>query len=294
VRTFAPLSIVATVIAYGIAGLIALASVSRDEALREQYPYESMEERLPKQSSEEDALAPNESAHFQIIELEGKLNERRNSFRERSLKQLHEQRVELFVRSPGFGMARLIGPEWGLRVRPRMETPDQPRLPAASGMPAERSISATDEPDLLKLNQEGIVNFAYPEGFGFVKDRQHVAGFLPHGFAEVPNSAKQWDVVRVELIGVLLHPKPIAYVSEKLPAMAELRGAPTRALDEFEVGALQSLKSGETIAVSMLNGQPRMLGAIRSARQCVECHGGKRGDLLGAFTYTLRPVVEKP
>ena len=30
-----------------------------------------------------------------------------------------------------------------------------------------------------------------------------------------------------------------------------------------------------------------MLGAIRSAKQCVQCHGGQRGDLLGAFSYTL-------
>ena len=191
-------------------------------------------------------------------------------------------------------MLRTRSPEWGLRVRPRMETQDQPRPPAASGLPAERSISATDEPDLLKLNQEGIVNFAYSEGFGFVKDRQHVAGFLPHGFAEVPNSATQWDVIRVELIGLLLHPKPIAYVSEKLPAMAELRGAPTRALDEFEGSALRSIQKGETLAVGTHNDRARMLGAIRSARQCVECHGGNRGDLLGAFSYTLRPNIDNP
>ncbi len=31
-----------------------------------------------------------------------------------------------------------------------------------------------------------------------------------------------------------------------------------------------------------------MLGAVRSAKQCVKCHGGSRGDLLGAFSYTLR------
>jgi mono/diheme cytochrome c family protein len=30
-----------------------------------------------------------------------------------------------------------------------------------------------------------------------------------------------------------------------------------------------------------------MLGAVRSTRQCVACHGGDRGDLLGAFSYAL-------
>ena len=31
----------------------------------------------------------------------------------------------------------------------------------------------------------------------------------------------------------------------------------------------------------------RILGAIRAAKQCVDCHGGERGALLGAFSYTL-------
>ena len=31
----------------------------------------------------------------------------------------------------------------------------------------------------------------------------------------------------------------------------------------------------------------RMLGAIRSVEQCMKCHGGERGDLLGAFSYSL-------
>jgi hypothetical protein len=30
-----------------------------------------------------------------------------------------------------------------------------------------------------------------------------------------------------------------------------------------------------------------MLGAIRSTRQCLSCHGGNRGDLLGAFSYVF-------
>jgi hypothetical protein len=31
-----------------------------------------------------------------------------------------------------------------------------------------------------------------------------------------------------------------------------------------------------------------MLGLARSVKQCVACHGGARGDLLGAFSYVLR------
>ena len=31
-------------------------------------------------------------------------------------------------------------------------------------------------------------------------------------------------------------------------------------------------------------GRVRVLGAIRAAKQCIDCHGGGRGDLLGAFS----------
>jgi len=30
-----------------------------------------------------------------------------------------------------------------------------------------------------------------------------------------------------------------------------------------------------------------MLGSLRAAKQCLECHTAKRGDLLGAFSYVL-------
>jgi hypothetical protein len=31
-----------------------------------------------------------------------------------------------------------------------------------------------------------------------------------------------------------------------------------------------------------------MLGAARSVSQCIKCHDGERGDLLGAFSYYLQ------
>jgi hypothetical protein len=33
-----------------------------------------------------------------------------------------------------------------------------------------------------------------------------------------------------------------------------------------------------------------MVGALRAARQCLECHEGRRGDLLGTFSYVLQRV----
>ena len=81
--------------------------------------------------------------------------------------------------------------------------------------------------------------------------------------------------------------------------MANARNTPTRPLDRFERFALPTLERGEDLFVSEAGDGLRMLGAVRSARQCVKCHGGSRGDLLGAFSYTLRPegresVTSKP
>jgi hypothetical protein len=47
------------------------------------------------------------------------------------------------------------------------------------------------------------------------------------------------------------------------------------------------LHQGEDLVVAQEGQRLRMLGAIRSVRQCVACHGGARGDLLGAFSYFL-------
>jgi len=89
-------------------------------------------------------------------------------------------------------------------------------------------------------------------------------------------------------VGLLLHAEPVVYVSEHLPRMDEQREAPTRPLDRFEASALEGLRRGEDILVQETAGNLRMLGAIRNAKQCIECHGGERGDLLGAFSYSLR------
>jgi len=122
-------------------------------------------------------------------------------------------------------------------------------------------------------HQAGIVDFANPGGFGLVKDRQHVAGFQGHQFSKVPRSADSW----------------VVYISDHLPSMDELRAAPRRPLDDFETLGLAALRNGDDLFMRQNNEGRRLLGAIRNARRCLECHGGERGDLLGAFSYTFAP-----
>ena len=287
VRSFVPLAGAALVVAYGLAGWAATGTMARYDRLREQYPYESMEDRVP---APRPAVSGPTAADGPLVSIESELDHAGGGLRVWSLRQLHEERVRLFINSPGFGVRRVMGPEWGLRYWPREGRTEQPGSiapPTTDPRPPDHPLSAADEPGLLSLHNQGLLDFVNPRGFGYVKDRRHVAGFVAHGFSDAPPGAPRWAVERIDLIGLLVHPEPVAYVSDQLPAMDELRGAPTRALDAFEAAALDALRGGQTLYLGPPGERPRMLGAIRSARQCVGCHGGDRGDLLGAFSYSL-------
>ncbi len=149
------------------------------------------------------------------------------------------------------------------------------------------SVVAPELSTLDRMNQNGVVDFVHSAGCGYVKDRRHVAGFQAHQFSKVPEADGKLRVASVELIG-WLRGSPAVYVSDNLPAMKELRNAPTRPLDEFEAEGLTKLRQGEDLFIKSENGGVRLLGSIRATKQCVDCHGGQRGDLLGAFSYQLR------
>ena len=218
-----------------------------------------------------------------------------DNWRTRNLRYLHEETVQQFVKSPGFGVMREIrGPtESGLKPSPRDASP-----PQTIGTPIEvdraESASAAYDASLFGLHQNSMLDFVNPTGFGFVRDRRHVAGFQSHAFSRFPETAKRWKVESIELIGLLVHPEPVVYKSSHLPAMDELRRSSTRALDEFETEAMTAIRRGDELVPGVRGDHFRMVGGIRSARQCVDCHGGQRGDLLGAFSYTLRRVKTKP
>jgi hypothetical protein len=151
-------------------------------------------------------------------------------------------------------------------------------------------VKADDESPLSRLLDRAITNFASPESFGYVKDRKHVAGFEPHRFSEVPDSKEAWKVQTLDLVGLLLQPEPRVYISDKLPSMDDVRAIPTRPLDKFESVGLLTLRDGEDLWITQEGNAARMLGAIRTTNQCIACHEGSRGDLLGAFSYSLRQL----
>lgn len=298
---FLLVSLVGTTAIYGIGGYIAMCDESEYTRLRALFPYESMEDRfsMPPPLAELGPLP--ESTNVRLAEVEYAL-ETSSQYPRRvyMLQQLHEDRVRLFLNNSAFGAMRMVSrpSESGLKPLNRDGAPIP--MPGPSEYAPEWTGTTIPETkawageDLHHLHRDAVVDFVYPAGFGFFKDRRHVAGFLPHEFSQVPAPAEQWEVRRLELVSLILHEVPVAYVTENLPRMDELGRAATRPLDPFEASALTRLRRGEDLLYTEAPGLMRMLGSIRSARQCVECHGGERGDLLGAFSYTLRSTSDDP
>jgi hypothetical protein len=287
------LSVVAAAATFGVAGWPAWEEQREFARLREEVPYQSFEDRLPEPRPALPRKPLPEGTAQRLDRLEEAVASEENRYRTKVLRRLHEDTVGLFVDSPGFGVARLIRPSRDDLTR--WLRPDEPvSQPVPPPISAEASGRVSWEPrpweeDLYGIHCQGVVNFVNADRFGFVKDRRHVTGFRAHQFTYVPGSAERWEVQTLDLVGLLLHDQPLAYVSAHLPRMDELREAPTRSLDGFEASGLERLRRGEDLVVGAAPGRLRMLGAVRSTKQCVTCHGGERGDLLGAFSYTLRP-----
>jgi hypothetical protein len=292
-RFFLTLSSVAALVSFGIPGYFALRQTRH---LQEAFPYTSMDDRLPPKKQHPPGALPAAAAD-RLTEMETLLEDKAprwsSFYRNSALRDIHEDTVRIFVGQPGFGVSRMTGVSEAMLNRgPHQEPPiPQPGTPSASPwLPEQLRKEPTEAKpldDLFSLHRDGVVDFVNLPGFGYIKDRQHVSGFQEHQVSRMPAPSRPWKLQRIDLIGLLLHDKPIAYVSENLPRMDELRAAPIRDLDDFETAGLLALRRGEDLFVRERRGERRMLGAIRTARPCLSCHEGERGDLLGAFSYRM-------
>jgi hypothetical protein len=185
------------------------------------------------------------------------------------LKAYHEKTRRFFVESPGMGAGRMID----------TSSPDEVLLCSWSafgdadqfGEPAKFPDTPNEPMNRVEPNIEfyfhhdgGLSDFLYPTGFGYVKDREHVAGFMSHGFrffrqtdqqawqhfiSTTSHQHSQWRVHHVQLIGILQHEQPVVYLTDKLPSMEQVRQGKTRRLDYFEETALFSLRHGEELYI---------------------------------------------
>jgi len=150
---------------------------------------------------------------------------------------------------------------------------------------------------LMGFHESGLLDFLDPAGFGYVEDREHVAGFEPHQFRSTPELAginERWVVVRLDLVSMLKHKEPVAYATDVFPNVTDSDDAPTRPLNLLEGRALKALREGDDFTAEPFGDRIRMVGSLRATKQCLECHQVKRGDLLGAFSWELQrqPVGE--
>ncbi|MGC3971277.1 MAG: hypothetical protein QM775_29225 [Pirellulales bacterium] len=67
-------------------------------------------------------------------------------------------------------------------------------------------------------------------------------------------------------------------------------------MNTFEKSALAKLAAGEELESLATPNHITMLGAVRAAKACTQCHDVPHGTLLGAFSYDLRrnPPIAVP
>jgi len=256
------------------------------DSLREANPFVSIEERLP-------IPKPADTLHeSRLIEIEKQVDSHHDSSPQPwQFERLHSERVKDFAMTPGFGVGRMVRTPVMLQSIRRASRVPEP-IPQPGTLRDEIEVSGDAVPDakvreLFGFHAGSIGSFVNFKGFGYLRSRREVAGFVPHAFEGEPRPAKPYALERLELVGLVRHAEPAVYVSEFLPRMTELDAVTTRPADGFEATALNRLAAGEDLVAVTTGPKVRLLGAIRNMAACVECHGGRRGDLLGAFSYRL-------
>ena len=112
---------------------------------------------------------------------------------------------------------------------------------------------------------------------GYIVDRDHVAGFQSHQFANSPelrlgeDHGQGWQVTHRELVSLLKYNEPRVYVSRYRPRMDEIKDAQRRPLNRLEAQALKSLRHQEDLIDDGLN-CICMLYFLRAGKDCLECH----------------------
>lgn len=244
------------------------------------------------------------------------------------LEAVHSQEVDKFARRPGFGVSRMpVRPPSLVDYMQRVQwnTPKVVEF-SKTERPAQKAdqqqylmINPKDDleithgwlPSMQTLERFQVVQsdaFAKLESFGWVKDLDHVSGFVPHAFrsrielhhpvshdqqpaAEKLKPGDVWSIHRLELVSLLKHAQPAVYVSDKMPNMADLSDLRMRPLEDFEIKALAELREGHQVSALATENRILMLGGLRATKECLQCHRGPAGRLLGAFSYELLQSV---
>ncbi|MEM9352424.1 MAG: hypothetical protein AAGA92_05375 [Planctomycetota bacterium] len=208
--------------------------------------------------------------------------------RYRLLQDLHDDSYRRFVAAQGFGPGRMINRFYPERYEPLEASP------SASSLALPLPLSNRYRAQADEIHTVAMGEFLDPDRIGYVRSIEEVAGFEGHAFTHLPKWASEsdtsdgWQLTRLQLVSLLRHNEPLVYLTDELPQMEEIAEFPNRPLNDFETKALPKIQTHADVYVDEGEDLIEMLGAVRADQSCIVCHGGRRGDLLGAFSYELR------
>jgi hypothetical protein len=225
-----------------------------------------------------------------------------------TLPEIHERYVEEFTLSWGFGYERI---HW--QPGQWIELVDPVRRPSANPPTETRVYRA---PDPRGSGERGAQpNWQRPS----YDLKTQTLGYSGGHSAAVQE--RVWYLRHKQLVSLLRHEHPLVYdtkpflshlrvkegptekgkwrigpngewIEETPPPLDEQRPTTLRELDGFETTALDELQRGNELVVKTAGPEMRLLGAVRARTECLSCHEGAPGRLLGAFTYLLELTPE--
>ncbi len=223
-----------------------------------------------------------------------------------TLLAIHDGQVEMFVKSPGFGVGRFLEPT--LNHVDQNNIQNLPFNGEGVVLPDVRWRSNDPFSDNAnsynQMHSHSLIDFAHPATLGIVIQPRIVVGNQPHAFQfpiqETSGEfleSRNLEFQSLELISLRRFDTPRVYVLDHLPRMDQLSGedTPTRELTKFELSALETLQSAAAASQMEIVEQQTtdgllMVGAVRAFDACLQCHNAKHGELLGAFTYRFQHI----
>lgn len=206
-----------------------------------------------------------------------------------TLPEIHERFVYEFTFQPGFGLERY---HWqpGVWSELVVQTTVKPSAPSSS----ERKY-----PPLSSLKLDGRSDAKRRIERPTYEEEAETLTFPSEKLQDVVE--RIWHLKEMHLIGIAMHKMPVVYLGAgsenhaakldrdaKGPSKPRLRGkVPTRLPNSFESAALADLRKGTELVAKTTAAEMWLVGAIRARADCVKCHDGGEGALLGAFTYRL-------
>ena len=136
-----------------------------------------------------------------------------------------------------------------IRLAEPVSATQQPIAGYSPPMTAEEGMLATNAADSTARTpgspQIQRRRFRNPIGIGFRGESATGYGFVSHRFTEHPtyNSRRSKSAVAdqaIDLVSLLKHDEPVAYVSKNLPPDGTNRAMPTRPLDELSASGCRT------------------------------------------------------